>query len=50
MSDRSGLEQDLSGQIVFFNDLDSKSTLATHVKFMPLHSQQIRHDLKLTIL
>ncbi|KAG8159208.1 hypothetical protein KVR01_010869 [Diaporthe batatas] len=47
--DRSGLEQDLSGQVVFFNNLDSKSTLATHVKFVPFHSQQIRHDLKFTI-
>ena len=50
VSDRSGLEQDLSGRIVFFNNMDSKSTLATHVKFIPLRGQQIRHDLTLTIL
>ncbi|POS75656.1 hypothetical protein DHEL01_v205954 [Diaporthe helianthi] len=49
VSDRSGLEQDLSGQIVFFNDVDSKSTLATHVKFMPFRSQRIPHDLRLKI-
>lgn len=35
---------------MFFNDVDSKSTLATHVKFIPAHGQQIRHDLTLTIL
>lgn len=50
VSDRSGLELGLSGQIVFFNDVDSKSTLATHVRFTPVHSHQIRHDLTLTIL
>lgn len=50
VSDRSGLGQDLSGQIMFFNDVDSKSTLATHVKFIPVHGQRIRHDLTLTIL
>lgn len=50
VSDRSGVGQGLSGQIVFFNDVDSKSTLATHVKFTPVNSHQIRHDLTLTIL
>lgn len=50
VSDQSGLEQDLSGRIVFFNEVDSKSTLATHVKFIPAQGQQIRHDLTLTIL
>ncbi|KAI7778992.1 hypothetical protein LA080_001422 [Diaporthe eres] len=49
VSDRSGLEQDLSGRIMFFNDVDSKSTLATHVKFLPAKGKQIRHDLTLTI-
>lgn len=50
VSDRSGLQQDLSGRIVFFNDVDSKSTVATHVRFIPVQDQQIRHDLTLTIL
>jgi hypothetical protein len=50
VSDRSGSEQGLSGQIVFFNHMDSKSRLATHVKFTPVHSQHIRHDLTVTIL
>ncbi|KAH8771835.1 hypothetical protein F5883DRAFT_642505 [Diaporthe sp. PMI_573] len=49
VSDRSGSEQGLSGQIVFFNHMDSKSRLATHVKFTPVHSQHIRHDLTVTI-
>lgn len=50
VSDRSGREQDLSGRIVFFNEADSKSTLATHVRFIPMEGQQVRHDLTLTIL
>lgn len=50
VSDRSGLEHDLSGRVVFFNEVDSKSTLATHVRFIPAQGQRIRHDLTLTIL
>ncbi|KAK7714514.1 hypothetical protein SLS63_011767 [Diaporthe eres] len=49
VSDRSGLEQDLSGRIMFFNDVDSKSTLATHVKFIPTQGQQIRQQLLLEV-
>ncbi|KAJ0116087.1 hypothetical protein J7T55_005033 [Diaporthe amygdali] len=49
VSDRSGLEQDLSGRIMFYNDVDSKSTTATHVRFIPVHGQQILQDLTLTI-
>lgn len=42
--------EDLSGQIVFFNDADRESHMATHVRFTPDAPLPPCDDLALTIL
>lgn len=53
LSGTSGLEQDLSGQLMFFNRCHHESSVATHVKFIPTRDQlpdDATTDLTLTIL
>lgn len=47
----SGLEQDLSGQLVFFNKTHHESSVATHVRFIPTRDHPLLDDdLTFTIL
>lgn len=49
LSGTSGLEQEFSGQLVFFNKSHHESSVATHVRFIPTSNHPINDDLTLTI-
>lgn len=53
LNSSSTLEEDnlgLSGQVVFFNEVDHKSPMATHISFTPRGSECHHNGLILTIL
>lgn len=50
LSGSPGPGQDLSGQLIFFNDSHHESSVATHVSFIPTRNQTLSEDLTLTIL
>lgn len=43
-------DQNLSGQLIFFNQSHHESSLATHVRFIPTSDPSLDEDLTLTIL
>ncbi|ROW05961.1 hypothetical protein VPNG_08446 [Cytospora leucostoma] len=49
LSGDSEVEQDLSGQLVFFNESHHESLVATHVKYTPTTNHAAEEDLTLTI-
>ncbi|KUI62803.1 hypothetical protein VP1G_11420 [Cytospora mali] len=49
LSVTSGVEQDLSGQLLFFNESHHESSVATHVRYIPTGYHPLNEDLILTI-